>query len=168
MGYTTDFNGSFNLNKPLSAVHAEYLIQFSSTRRMKRDANKAANLPDPVREAVNLPIGKDGEYFVGASGSFGQDKDDSVIDYNTSPSEQPGLWCQWVPNEDGTGIEWDGGEKFYSYVEWLDYLIYNFLAPWGYILNGEVEWQGEDRDDRGLIVVKNNEVTTKIGRIVYE
>lgn len=49
------------------------------------------------------------------------------------------LYCQWVPTEDGEGIKWDGGEKFYSYTKWLQYLIDNFLIPNGYVLNGEVE-----------------------------
>jgi hypothetical protein len=53
-------------------------------------------------------------------------------------------------------IEWDTGEKFYSYIEWLEYIIYNFLAPKGYVLNGSVEWYGEDRADVGTIVVKSN------------
>jgi hypothetical protein len=53
-------------------------------------------------------------------------------------------------------------------VEWLDYLIENFLEPWGIKVNGEVEWQGEERDDRGLIVVKDNEVTTKRPKVTWE
>jgi hypothetical protein len=73
-----------------------------------------------------------------------------------------------VPNDDGTAIVWDGGEKFYEYVDWIEYLINNFLQPWGYVLNGEVEWFGEDRDDRGLIVVDNNAVSTKTAVVSYE
>jgi hypothetical protein len=33
-----------------------------------------------------------------------------------------------------------------------------FLAPWGYVLNGEVEWQGEDEEDTGKILVVDNSV----------
>jgi len=129
MGYTTDFDGQFDLDRPLCEGTRKYLQLFSETRRMKRDAKKAAKLADPTREAVGLPIGKEGEYFVGSTGYMGQDDDGSVINYNYPPSTQPGLWCQWVPNEDGTAIEWDGGEKFYEYVEWLEYIISNFLEP---------------------------------------
>lgn len=168
MGYTTDFSGSFDLNKPLAAQHKAYLEKFAETRRMQRKQTLAAKMPDPVRLAVGLPIGKQGAYFVGANGHCGQDRDESVVDYNTSPDGQPGLWNQWVPNEDGTSIEWDGGEKFYNYVEWLEYIIEHFLQPWGYILNGEVEWFGEDRDDRGMIIVVNNDVTTKTAVVSYE
>lgn len=80
---------------------------------------------------------------------------------------QPGLWCQWIPNGDGTAIVWDEGEKFYEYVEWIEYLIHHFLAPWGYELDGSVTWQGEETDDKGIIVITSNVVSVGIGRVVY-
>ena len=80
----------------------------------------------------------------------------------------PGIWCQWIPTNDKEGIEWDGNEKFYEYIEWLKYLIKNFLSPKGYVLNGEVEWDGEERGDTGKIIVKDNIVETKKGKIIYE
>lgn len=168
MGYTTDFYGSFQLDKPLTEPQMAYLKQFAETRRMKRDAAKTALRPDPTREAVGLPIGTDGEFFVGEGGHAGQNSSPDIMQYNDPPSTQPGLWCQWIPNEDGTAIEWDGGEKFYEYKEWLVYLIENFLRPWGYVLNGEVEWQGEDREDRGVLIVENNNAQAKYGRVVYD
>lgn len=111
IGYTTNFEGRFNLDKPLTPAHKAYLLAFAATRHMRRNGN-VYRLPDPVREAVNLPAGPNGEYFVAGTDSFSP-KDD----YNSQPSSQPGLWCQWVPSEDGKGIEWDGGEKFYAYTE---------------------------------------------------
>lgn len=45
-----------------------------------------------------------------------------------------------------------------NYVEWLEYLIQHFIAPWGYKLNGAVVWHGEDSDDIGRIVVTDNVV----------
>lgn len=167
MGYTTDFDGAFSLSEPLTGPQREYLTAFNTTRRMKRNAELTAIRPDPVREAVGLPVGIEGEYFVGETGFAGQDHGDDVVNYNSPPSTQPGLWCQWTPGGD-QGIEWDGGEKFYDYVEWLQYLRDNFLIPWGHVLNGQVEWVGEDPDDRGRIIVINNIVTTQHGRIVYE
>jgi hypothetical protein len=169
MGYTTDFTGKFNLNKPLTSGWSAYLKAFSQSRRMKRDASKTALLPDPVRDVVLLPVGDEGGYFVGNSeNNFGQVHGSDVVDYNRPPAGQPGLWCQWTPTKDGQGIEWDGGEKFYDYVPWLEYLIVHFLAPNGYILNGEVDWRGEDSSDIGRIAVVNNAVTAKIGRVVYD
>jgi hypothetical protein len=72
----------------------------------------------------------------------------------------PGIWCQWVPNEDGDLIEWDGGEKFYNYEDWIVWLIENKLKPWGYVLNGTVHWNGEDDEDSGVLEVSNNEVVS--------
>ncbi|MAH47425.1 hypothetical protein CMI37_16495 [Candidatus Pacearchaeota archaeon] len=169
MGYTTDFSGSFQLDKPLASEHQAFLVKFAGTRRMQRDADITSEREDPVREATGLPVGEEGAYFVGEGGFAGQgesgfgSRPEDVINYNAPPEGQPGLWCQWVPNEEGTEIRWDGGEKFYSYVEWLEYLITHFLTPWGYVLNGKVEWLGEERSDIGRIVVENNEVTTAPG-----
>jgi hypothetical protein len=167
MGYTTDFNGEFSLNKPLLKEHADYLNSFASTRRMKRDEAIASGLADPVRVAAGLPVGTEGAYFVGGTGSFGQGDDASVLSHNTPPDGQPGLWCQWVPNHDGTAIVWDDGEKFYNYVDWIEYLIENFIAPWGYELNGDVYWFGEDHGDTGVICIEKNVVAVKAGKIVY-
>ena len=183
MGYTTDFTGKFNLDKPLSKEHLAYLLRFSYTRRIKRNATKTEKRLDPLRIAVGLPVGDEGAYFVNEEGDCGQGKTGygakipDVVDYNAPPQGQPGLWCQWVPGNkygeplglknieeseaEATTIVWDEGEKFYYYVEWLHYLIENFLGPWGYVLNGNVVWQGEEADDRGRIVVDLNIVKTQ-------
>lgn len=167
MGYHTEFNGEFNLDKPLTIAHANYLRKFSETRRMKRNPVVLMGFPDEVREKVGLGLGIDGEFFVGGMGFAGQDHDESVVDHNTPPKGQPGLWCQWVPTDDGEAIVWDGGEKFYDYVLWIKYIIRNFIQPWGYTLNGEVEWAGEDREDMGKIIITNNEVKTKRARVTW-
>lgn len=153
MGYTTYFNGRFKLNRKLKKKDQDFLTKFAETRRMARN--------------LGPEFGIEGEFFVGGACFSGQDHDASVIDYNRPPSTQPSLWCQWVPSENGKFIQWDGGEKFYSYVEWLKYLIDKILAPRGYVLDGEVEWQGEDNGDVGKIIVSENVVTTKQGTIVY-
>jgi hypothetical protein len=169
MGYTTDFTGEFTLDKPLTPKQSAYLNKFRQTRRIQRDALKVSELPDPLRLAVGLPVGEEGGFFVGAGGDYGQDHGHpSILDYNRAPSGQPGLWCKWEVADEGLTIRWDGGEKFYNYVEWLKYIVDNFLAPWGYKLNGEVEWVGDDRSDIGLLVVTDNVVTTKAGKITYE
>ena len=160
MGYTTEFEGKFALDRPLSEAQAEYLHKFNATRRMKRRAHIAATMTDPVREAVCLSLGgDDAPYFTGGLGFMGQDRDASVVDGgNTEPDGQPGLWCQWVPTEDRCGIEWDGGEKFYRYAEWLQYLMGHFLTLWGFTVSGEVSYQGENDDDRGVLRVVNGKV----------
>lgn len=145
MGYTTDFSGRFELDKPLAPKMKKFLTLLNETRRMKRNVDEA--------------FGIEGEFFVFGTGSYGQDNDSTIVDFNQQPSTQPSLWCQWVPNEDGTAIEWDGGEKFYAYSEWLFYIINKILAPNGYTLNGVVTWQGEETGDVGKIHVVNNVIT---------
>ena len=144
MGYTTDFKGNFGLNKELSPKMTQYLTLFNETRRMQRSTDEV--------------FGIEGEFFVFGGGDFGQDREPNVIDFNIPPSTQPGLWCKWTPTEDRMGIEWDGNEKFYDYTEWLVYLIHKILAPNGYVLNGIVEWSGEETGDVGEIFVKDNKV----------
>jgi hypothetical protein len=160
MGYNTDFQGMFDLDRPLAPEHKAYLIAFANTRRMRRDATKTEGRADPTRLAARLPIGPEGGYFVGEEGFMGQKTAGDVTDGNHSPEGQPGLWCKWEPTDDGLHIAWNGNEKFYDYVEWLDYLIEHFLEPWGYVLNGEVKWRGEEFDDLGVILVIENHVAT--------
>jgi hypothetical protein len=145
MGYTTEFNGDFELDKELVSLDMKFLVKLNETRRMKREFAKDA-------------YGKDGEMYVYGGGEFGQDHEDSITDYNSPPESQPSLWCHWRPNEDGTAIEWDGGEKFYGYVEWIEWIIDRVIEPRGYILNGAVEWSGEDEEDVGVIRINDNRV----------
>ena len=163
MGYSTDFEGSFALDRPLAPEHAAFLRAFADTRRMKRDGDKTP--PDPIRDAAGLPPNPD--YFVSGGGSFGQEHDASILDYNGAPTAQPGLWCKWAPDEEATAIEWTGAEKFYEYEAWLVYLVEHFLGPWGYKLTGTVTWEGEDQGDVGRLVMRNNALTVERGRIVY-
>lgn len=147
--------------------------------------SKETNTPEEI-------YGNEGEYFVGGGGFAGQDHDKSVIDNNTPPGQlgykdgdfntrlnenqrrteagecQPGLWCQWVVEGDYEQVlQWNGGEKFYNYVEWLKYLINHFFSKWDVKLNGEIKWFGEDRNDIGQILVVDNVVTVNIGTITY-
>lgn len=163
MGYTTEFSGVLQFSTPLNKDQVAYIEAFNQTRRMKRDKNMVAAFKDELREAVGLPLGTDGEYYVGSyeDGDFGQSRDESIIDYNTPPGEQPGLWCQWTVSEDGTQLMWDEGEKFYDYVEWLQYLIDHFFSPWSTLLNGIISWRGESFDDMGKIIVEDSVITTR-------
>jgi hypothetical protein len=140
MGYSTDFNGSFTITPKLKPEDAEFLHKLNNTRRMARD--------------MGPEYGVQGEFYV-------EDDEINVIDYNKPPRTQPGLWCQWTPNIIGDKLEWDGGEKFYNYIEWLQYIINKILIPRGYVLDGVVDWRGERRSDNGVIEVKNNVISTR-------
>ncbi len=161
MGYTTEFDGRFNLDKPLTVPQFNYLKAFNETRHMRRNADALMLTPDPLRVKVGLPLGNEGEYYVA-------DESQAVLVIIQTPTTQPGLWCKWVPTEDGEGIEWDNNEKFYDYIEWLEYIIENFLKPWGLTLSGTVTWEGESNSDIGKIVVTDNKVASKKVKITYE
>ena len=117
MGYTTEFSGTFDLNKALGPEHHAILKELASTEHIPGEDGK------PLRE---------------------------------QRSGRPCVYCQWIPTDDGEGIEWDGNEKFYCWLEWLQYIVDHRLKPWGYILSGEVRWRGEDYEDAGVIYVKDN------------
>lgn len=156
MGYDTDFWGSFSFNKPVDEKLAEYINQFSLVRHMRRSNSLIKQLYPNWRElCYNGELGVDGEYFLGQCDSLDDYTDLSVLDCNHPTESQPSLYCQWVIERRGELI-WDGNEKFYDYVEWLRYLIERFFAPNGYVLEGSVEFSGEDPNDHGIITVSDN------------
>ena len=156
MGYQTDFTGAFEITPTLREEHRAFLVKFTETRRVARNV-------DPI-------YGVDGEWYVHGAGDFGQDHEPNITNYNEPPSTQPNLWCQWVSNEEGTALAWDGGEKFYHYAEWLKYLNEQYLKPRGYTLSGEVRGQGEEPTDIGLLRVVDGTVRVLRGvaRFEYE
>ena len=144
MGYTTEFEGSIRVEPPLSAEEVSYLVKFSDTRRMNR---------------------RNGPYYVEDDAWNSKD----IINSNSPPDGQPGLWCQWIPTEDGEAIEWNGSEKFYDSAQWMKYLIEHFIGSepkarkeldflTGHVCNGEIRAQGEDPNDRWKLIVKDNKV----------
>ena len=162
MGYTTEFDGEINIVPPLNEKEIKYINKFSDTRRMNR---------------------KNGPYYVGGTGYYGCDIESDVIDHNSPDPSQPGLWCQWMANEEGTQIEWDGGEKFYHAAEWMRYIIDHFIGKnplaklnqpehfdflQGHTLNGEIYANGEESGDHWMIEVNDGVVNTKAGTVSYD
>lgn len=171
MGYTTYFSGHIEIEPRLNIHEIAYLNDFAGSRRMKRTA---------------------GPYYAHPGNDFGQgSREDEILEYNQPDDEQPGLWCQWVPTEDGTALVWDDGEKFYDSAEWMRYLIEHFLKPdaraktehkplfksevdrfehftFDHICNGTIYAEGEDSSDRWKLVVTDNEVKTYDGHVIYE
>jgi len=185
MGYHTDFEGEWTIEPPLTPAHRAYLSEFAQTDHVYYDVAKVSKLPDPLRIAVGLPLGEGGCFFTGLQvpgpaftpeGIELQGRTPRLSEIRADesvgrghPGGQPGYWCQWVPNADGTELSWDGGDKFYEYVEWIEYLVETFFTPWGYTLSGEVEWFGEDRADHGKIeIIDNNQIIVYHARIEWD
>ena len=73
MGYTTEFEGKISIDKPLDDDTYDLLVGLSNTRRMKRNIEG---------------YGVEGEFYIKGSGFMGQDRDSTVIDYNSPPTTQ--------------------------------------------------------------------------------
>jgi len=118
MGYSTDFRGQLEFNKPLTNDMVQTYEKFANQRH------------------------EDGY----------------------QPNGKPSIWLQWeITKQDGKYyLEWDGGEKFYEYVKWLEYVIKYIFKGWGLKLTGEIEWRGEEWGDTGTIVVEDNNITVML------
>jgi len=161
MGYTTEFYGEVQVTPALNPEEINFLRNFSKSRRMAR---------------------KSGPYTVdGDNGDvFDAMGDDDVINGNEPPPGQPGLWCQWIPNEDGTEISWDEGEKFYEAEKWMKYLIEHFLKPdciakeqlpflqANHTVDGTIEANGEEHGDNWYLNVEENVVSTQHLKLTEE
>ena len=166
MGYTTDFNGSFKLDRPLDPTRASYIRKFLEMRHMQRDVHVLRQLIEegvatPNDEPFENEYGIEGAYYVGSVNSDERSAGGTIVDYNRAPVGVPGLWCEWYLTDDNLHIEWSGGEKFYNYDIWLSWLVVHFFKPWGYTLNGQVVWQGEDPYDRGELTAVDNVISSR-------
>lgn len=156
MSYETKIQGQFALYHPLEPNQTLYLQTFSNTRRMKRKASIARNMPDPIRINAKISLGKDAQFFTGGIGLHGQDKDPSIINFNQPPASQPGLWCPWTIFSDNQTIIPIHTKTPYEFNSWLHFIIENFVKRWNNTLNGSIIWQGEKIEDRGKTIVKDN------------
>lgn len=151
MGYSTEFRGQIEVSPPLSKKEREYLLAFNRTRHCRKDGSPYAVDPPSKKKAqlIGIPYESPEE-----------------MDHNRAASGQPGLWCHWIPNQDGTAIVWDGGEKFYDSLEWMQYLIDHFIGPnpiarkelkfiQPHTLKGIILAQGDNMLDRWELVVEN-------------
>lgn len=180
MGYTTYFMGAISIDPPLNQDEIDYLHDFAQSRRMNRTGGPY--IADPGNDH--------GQYGTPFGGGRTREPKDQLIDYNQPPDGQPGLWCQWIPeDDDGVALIWDEGEKFYNSVLWMEYLIEHFLKPgakaskdpsaveqderiknftFDHVLNGTIYASGEDDDDKWKLVVSDNSVAAYDGVTVYE
>lgn len=158
MGYNTTFDGFISIEPSLNQEEINFLAKFAATRRMNRH---------------------NGPYYVGGTGCYGQGYDPDIIDYNCPPPGQPNLYCSLVLTDDGDTITCETDTNFYDSVEWMRYIIEHFLCPAAlakdeltflqanHVLNGTINAQGEEPGDFWQLVVEDNKVSRKEGRIVY-
>lgn len=171
MGYDTRFEGHFLLSKKVGKEFYSYINAFNRTRHMYRDVSLIIeNFPDWMERSYKGDLGLDGAYFICEDGKRTPD----VIDYNKSTYGVPNLWCQWRlfsdkekellsgdVEEAEAYLAWDGGEKFYDSLEWLEYLIKHFFSKEGITLTGAALSVGEEFGDSTYICAVDNHTTTE-------
>ena len=116
MGYNTCFEGSINIHKPVDEETKKLLHGLNTTRRMKRDINKLAELLNITVENCIALYGDEGQFYFNYDGEMWQSCTKDILNYNEPPTSQPGLWCNWRLNEQNNAIEWDEGDKFYDFI----------------------------------------------------
>jgi hypothetical protein len=68
----------------------------------------------------------------------------------------PGIHCDFTVTNDGTSIVWNGSEKTYNGVEWINWIIFQYLFPNGYTLTGHLDAQGADSDDVWRLMIRRS------------
>lgn len=157
MSYTYDLLGKLSVSPPLNADQVAYIQEFSHSYRHKF-APKWQSWPNPLREAVGLPVGIEGEYISSAMGT-GSDFIENCMEVDMgTPNNQPSFQCCWTTNATGTVVKWNKLGRTFAPAQWIEYMIEHFFKQWGVTLNGKVECHGEEKEDRTLIVVNKNQV----------
>lgn len=154
MGYDTEFTGEFTVSPPMSKEILDILKVLSTTRRMARDEYKLANKLGLSEKQCGLIYGIEGELY----GDEEEEGDLCLLyDYNTPPLTQPGLWNNWEAVSNTT-IRYNDAEKFYNYVEWIEYIV-KLLDGGDYIVTGSVEFS--NKYEHGCITIVDNKVCVK-------
>lgn len=157
MGYMTFYYGKFNLDRLLDNETFNLLVGLASTRRMIRDTKKLEEMGFGEAKL----FGTEGELFFNPNDfdNFGQSWDDSILDYNNPPGNQPYSWLTWIPTDDRKGIIWNETPNSYHSELWIQYIVEEILKPRGYVLNGLVKAEGEEQVDNWQIKIIDNVVT---------
>jgi hypothetical protein len=159
LGYTTVFEGAFEIDKELDDETYGLLIGLATTRRVRRNPV----ILEQLRYGNSESFGVEGEFYIEHDKDRSIKECPSVLDSSESPVTQPGLWLQWIPTDDRRQIVWDRNGKFYNADAWIVYLIVKILAPRGYILNGVMNAQGGNDDDQWSLKVNDNKVIKNTG-----
>lgn len=157
MGYSTDFVGWVQVDPPLAKHETDYLRAFGRTRRWDRPAGPYVVLPHPLADDEDKDL-----------------DDQGVAAYNRPVPGEPGLWCPWTATDSGSTLAYDGIEKAYDDVRWLQYVINTFLCPdavastaddpafdeftFDHVCDGAVASCRRDTGQVSLILVTNNDV----------
>lgn len=168
MGYSTDLIGHIDINPPLNDHEQAYLAGFAGSRRGL-----------PGQPPYTVPGNPAAEEFDATTASTATSTR-AAARYVKQADAVPGPWCGWVPAWSGGCLTYDGKEKFYAPVEWMQYLIDHFLTDgakaqssgidyfehftFDHVLDGLVAASRRDTCELFLIDVRESEVTRTVLR----
>lgn len=151
MGYETDFYGGLAFYPQISPLHRDYLAGFFNKNHytISQEAYKQVAHYSDLHTLCGLPLDEHCTFYLPVESrpllSDRPKYSNKVVANPTLPS----AYCPLRITD--TDILIRNG-KSYDWEEWLTWVINNLLAPWNYTLAGEIEWSGEEPDDRGKIV----------------
>lgn len=154
MGLHTDYLGHARIEPPLSPAEVDFLKSFNHTRHCgERSPLEVAAHPSD------------------------NDRTGDTDAYNRTAPGMPGLWCPWTCCDEGCCLFWDQGEKPYSPVQWLTYLIDTFLRPgaaladdpaavargltFDHVLNGMIVGERRETGELFALEIRGNAVTRR-------
>lgn len=180
MGYSTDFSGEIAVSLPESGERGRQLPD----EWVKRWNDATSG--DPEHQYSSGGRSEPADYFPTDIEEVDRVLDDGRQWIRTKPVmlfgwpreivlgvTQPQSWCQWelsndttvYDGEQPTWIRWDGGEKFYEYGDWLEYLVAAIKKDFpGARFDGEIEWRGEEWDDFGALAVQEDGTIDELPR----
>ena len=152
MRYKMATKGSLDLEPKLTAMQTEYLNRFHEMTHFTLDPRRLRGVPDPAREAVGLPIGRRGAYFVG---DIPRDPDHDVIFAHTPPGQEVLEYRHgfqtaqgWVECQNDSPHPGDHGCTTYTETVWNsdpEVEQPSSLCRWTPSDDGtRLEWDGED------------------------
>lgn len=145
-------NGYLVLDRSLTDEQGHYMFRFHKIPHYRRDNWELWNIPDPCRNAVDLPLGVDCEFYTGPMGL-------GLLPCLRPPKWQPSRYCGWHPSYHKRWIIWGGeyqGSHYDKPAEWLRYILRMMLTPWGHSVNGYLEWYDDPYQNVGAVQVENN------------
>lgn len=142
MGYTTYFTGEFTITPALPEQLVTDLNDFCSTRHEER--------------TTSMPVGLD-QWNRPYTGPL---RDTTEI----------GIWCNWefdgAPGADATIMRWNDSEKSYEMDRWAAYIA-EHLIPEGHTIEGTVDAQGEDAEDRWRMVATGRTIAVQTPTVTW-
>ncbi|EYF06103.1 DNA-directed RNA polymerase subunit alpha C-terminal domain-containing protein [Chondromyces apiculatus] len=155
MGYRVKQDGHLDISPPLDPAQTAWVRAFAQARRFRRHAERIAAAPDPLREAVGLPVGAEGVFYTGA---LQDPSDETIADWNAPADPVPSLYAAWTVSEDGARLIGCDDATWPSI--WLEVFV-GILRGWGRRLSGQVWLHGDDPADVSRVEVEEDRVVLR-------